>query len=194
MRVRLLPAWIPALESSEVESFLQQRRQPAFIPVWKRGDVTQWTVELQNHGGDGRGLVVDLVGAAFKKPALDVVRGEAFFATHEAIHVASRRTLKDGFRFSFDELPLSPPSRAPKLRNPRPRSAIDKLEARVERQVRSALLPGPFLRFTCTALSAPSRVRAVPFHLATKPEGDPAGGFVLAAWFGHPDLMFTEFF
>jgi len=192
---RLLPTWIPDLQADEVASFLQQRRQAAFVGAWTRGEHTRWTVELQNHGGAGEGLVVDLLGPAFKKPALEILRAEAFFAGEEQIYLARRAKLKQGQRFVFDELPLTPPARKKRgARQPRPRTAAEKLEGMVERQVRAALGgAGPFLRFDCQALVSPPR-RALAFTLTATPPSAPDGGFALSAWFGHAELTFQEFF
>lgn len=161
------------------------------MPIYTRGQGAQWTVELQNHGGGGEGLVVELVGPAFTKSALEVLQGEAFFPASKRIHTARRSKLKTGYRFTFDELPLVPPT--PTARRKRKRQPIT-IEATIERAVRAALGAGPFLRFTVKALSTPSRTRPLAFSLVTKPEGALDGGFTLSAWFGHPELMFTEFF
>lgn len=160
-----------------------------------RGERVLWMVDLQNHGGPGKGLEVDLAGPAFEKPALDVVRAEAFFPAEGVIFTARRRKLASGVRFTFDEVSLTPPRRkARRPRRVRGATAADELRNVIEAQLRDVVRDaGLRLRFTCKTLSAPP-ARALAFTLTAQPLGAPSGGFSLCAWFGRASLMFEEFF
>ncbi|MBL8923072.1 MAG: hypothetical protein JNJ54_29755 [Myxococcaceae bacterium] len=183
---RLLPGHVPDLPPERLEPYLNQRCKAALMSGHSKGTGGWWNVPLENLGGPGVGLVVELRGLPTKLVEFGVAT--ASFGDGSDVFTSARRSVAEGVRFTFDDLPLTRRRRAPAFPAKKAKTARGQLEQLVRFEL-SALVrrTSPSLEFVFRCHAAPPR-RAVPFTLRAWPKAHPEGGFTMGAWFGHQSL------
>lgn len=192
----LLPDSVPMLEGEDLEPFLHRKDRESFAIGHARGGLFEWQLPLRNHGARGRGFTVEFRGPALERSAFRVVRVEAFFPGAPRVTEARLSRLRGGVRARFELFPLQ------RKRVARKTGASSSRRARSTRQLAGAIArtsvlgfvedAGPCLRLVAGCLVTPPR-RAVPFRVTVWPNQAPDRAFTMACWFGHRDLLFTEF-
>lgn len=150
-----------------------------------RGVGGWWKLALENLGGPGLGLVVELRGLP---ASLEVGLATAAF-NDGSEPIPSRRTKRPhGLRFSFDDVPLTRPKKRVVFPKKKAATAKGQLQQLVSFEVgRLVRRSTPELTFVFRCVKAPPR-KAIPFTVSVWPKEHPDQGFTMTMWFGHDSL------